>query len=108
VGLDYEDKVIDPAVQEIVKSVTAKYTAAELITLREEVSIGIKNGLDLRIQKYFIIIDDFSIKDFEFSQIWFVINNSKRAKNLKFYFFQVCIEAFSSISLELMRPNSLA
>ena len=68
VGIDYEDKVIDPAVQEIVKSITAKYTAAELITLREEVSIGIKNGLDARLQKYFIIIDDFSIKDFEFSQ----------------------------------------
>ena len=67
-GIDYEDKVIDPAVQKIVKSITAKYTAAELITLREEVSIGIKNGLDARLQKYFIIIDDFSIKDFEFSQ----------------------------------------
>lgn len=68
VGLDYEDKVIDPAVQEIVKSITAKYTAAELITLREEVSMGIKSGLDIRLQKYFLVIDDFSIKDFEFSQ----------------------------------------
>lgn len=68
VGLDYEDKVIDPAVQEIVKSITAKYTAAELITLREDVSMGIKSGLDTRLQKYYLVIDDFSIKDFEFSQ----------------------------------------
>ena len=68
VGMDFEDKVIDPAVQEIVKSITAKYTAAELITLREEVSTGIKTGLDSRLQKYYMIIDDFSIKDFEFSQ----------------------------------------
>lgn len=68
VGLDYEDKIIDPAVAEVVKSVTAKYTAAELITLREEVSASIKSGLETRVKKYHILIDDFSIKDFEFSQ----------------------------------------
>src|SRR2546428_1055270 len=32
IGLEYEKRIIDPAVQEIVKAVTAKFTAEELIT----------------------------------------------------------------------------
>lgn len=68
VGLNYEGNIIDPAVQEGVKAITAKYTAEELITQREKVSDSIKSSLELRLQKYFIRISDFSIKDFEFSQ----------------------------------------
>jgi regulator of protease activity HflC (stomatin/prohibitin superfamily) len=67
VGKEYETTIIDPAVQEVVKGVTANYTAAELITLREQVSIRIKTSLETRLNKYNILIDDFSIKDFQFS-----------------------------------------
>ncbi|MBK8398621.1 MAG: prohibitin family protein [Leptospiraceae bacterium] len=67
IGLNYESVIIDPAIQEVLKGVTAKYTAAELITLREQVSHNIKAALETRLEKYNIIIDDFSIKDFQFS-----------------------------------------
>lgn len=67
VGLNYEHIIIDPAVQEVLKGVTAKYTAAELITLREQVSMNMKSGIEARISKYNLVIDDFSIKDFQFS-----------------------------------------
>jgi regulator of protease activity HflC (stomatin/prohibitin superfamily) len=67
VGLKYESIIIDPAIQEVLKSVTAKYTAAELITLREQVSINMKTGIEARVSKYNLIVDDFSIKDFQFS-----------------------------------------
>jgi regulator of protease activity HflC (stomatin/prohibitin superfamily) len=67
VGLNFESIIIDPAIQEVLKGVTAKYTAAELITLREQVSLNIKAGLETRLSKYNIIVDDFSIKDFQFS-----------------------------------------
>ncbi|MCX7997608.1 MAG: prohibitin family protein [Leptospiraceae bacterium] len=67
VGMYYETTIIDPAVQEVVKAVTARYTATELITLREQVSTLIKEALEARLSKYFILIDDFSIKDFQFS-----------------------------------------
>ncbi len=67
IGLNYASVIIDPAIQEVVKGVTAKYTAAELITLREQVSTSIKAALEARLTKYFIEIDDFSIKDFQFS-----------------------------------------
>ncbi|MDX1958461.1 MAG: prohibitin family protein [Leptospiraceae bacterium] len=68
IGLNYESTIIDPAVQEVMKGVTARYTAAELITFREQVSSAIKTALEARLAKYFILIDDFSIKDFQFSQ----------------------------------------
>ncbi len=67
VGLNYESTIIDPAVQEVMKGVTAKYSATELITMREQVSISVKENLENRLSKYFILIDDFSIKDFQFS-----------------------------------------
>lgn len=67
VGLKYESIIIDPAIQEVLKSVTAKYTAAELITLREQVSTHMKTGIEARVSKYNLIVDDFSIKDFQFS-----------------------------------------
>lgn len=67
IGLNYENVIIDPAIQEVLKGVTAKYTAAELITLREQVSHNIKSALESRLEKYHIVIDDFSIKDFQFS-----------------------------------------
>lgn len=67
IGLTYKDKVIDPAVQEVVKAVTAKYTAVELITQREKVRNDIKQLLKERLIQYHIVVDDFSIINFKFS-----------------------------------------
>lgn len=68
VGEAYERNIIDPAVQEVVKQVTAQYEANHLITMRAEVSHLIKETLSKRLDKYFILVDDFSIKDFQFSK----------------------------------------
>ena len=42
VGKNYNSRIIAPSIQEAVKSVTAKFTAEELITRREEVKEQIK------------------------------------------------------------------
>jgi regulator of protease activity HflC (stomatin/prohibitin superfamily) len=55
-------------VQEVVKAVTASYTAVELITQREKVRAEIKNHLKERLVGYNIVVDDFSIINFKFSQ----------------------------------------
>lgn len=68
VGLDYKVRLIDPALQESVKAVTAKYTAEELITKREVVRDEIKNTLAGKMLAYGIIIDQFNIVDFDFSK----------------------------------------
>jgi regulator of protease activity HflC (stomatin/prohibitin superfamily) len=70
IGIEYKDRIIDPAVQEVVKAITARYTAVELITQREKVRSEIKDLLKQRLLVYNIIVDDFSIVNFNFSQIF--------------------------------------
>ncbi|OPX97811.1 MAG: Modulator of FtsH protease HflC [Syntrophorhabdus sp. PtaU1.Bin002] len=67
-GREYKERIIDPAVQEVVKAVTARYTAVELITQREKVRVEIKELLKQRLIGYTILVDDFSIINFRFSQ----------------------------------------
>jgi len=70
IGTAYKERIIDPAVQEVVKAVTARYTAVELITQREKVRHEIKELLKERLLVYNIIVDDFSILNFNFSQLF--------------------------------------
>ncbi len=65
---EYKDRIIDPAVQEVVKAITARYTAVELITQRERIRSEIKELLKNRLSIYNILVDDFSIVNFKFSQ----------------------------------------
>ncbi|MBR5447085.1 MAG: prohibitin family protein, partial [Clostridia bacterium] len=52
IGPDYETIILLPAVQESMKSVSAKYTAEELITLRAQVGEEIKNTLVEKVEEY--------------------------------------------------------
>lgn len=68
VGIDYQGRVIQPLEQEVVKAVTARYTAEELITKREEVRQEIKVALHDRLLPRGIIVEEVSIIDFDFSE----------------------------------------
>ncbi len=68
VGLAYRDKIIDPGVQEIVKAVTASYNAGELITQRNKVRDEILEALKTRMLPYNVVVTDFAIVNFSFSQ----------------------------------------
>jgi len=70
VGLEYESRVIQPAVEEVVKQVTANYNAAELITKRPQVKSDIEQEITTRLNVYNIITDVISITDFQFSQLF--------------------------------------
>ncbi len=67
IGRDYQTIMLLPAVQESMKSVTAKYTAEELITERAQVSQEVKSTLEGKVNSYGIIIEKFNIVDFDFS-----------------------------------------
>ncbi|MBI4452276.1 prohibitin family protein [Candidatus Woesearchaeota archaeon] len=67
IGANYEERIIDPSIQEIVKSITAKHIAEELITKREIIKEEIKNSLKDRLAKSYVILDDLSITNFDFS-----------------------------------------
>jgi len=66
-GLDLQDKVVMPFVNESFKAVTAHYTSEELITKRDEVSAGIKQELSDKLGKYNIVVSDISLVNFGFS-----------------------------------------
>lgn len=68
IGSDYETIVLLPAVQESMKSVSAKYTAEELITKRAQVGEEIKKTLEEKVNEYGIMIEKFNIVNFDFSQ----------------------------------------
>lgn len=68
VGPEYKDRIIDPAVQEVVKAVTAQYTAEELISRRSEVSARMREMLTQRLRPYHLAVDDFSVTNFSFSE----------------------------------------
>jgi regulator of protease activity HflC (stomatin/prohibitin superfamily) len=61
------ERIINPAVEEVLKAVIAKYTAEEIITRREEVKLGIDNSLTSRLANYHIAVDDISLVDVHFS-----------------------------------------
>ncbi|WP_092895541.1 prohibitin family protein [Algoriphagus aquimarinus] len=68
IGLQFKERIIDPAIQEVMKAVSARYTAEELITKRPAVSSEMKDALKARLLESNIAVDAFSIMDFSFSQ----------------------------------------
>jgi regulator of protease activity HflC (stomatin/prohibitin superfamily) len=62
------DRIIDPAVEEVLKAVMAKYTAEEIITKRGEVKAAVDDSLTLRLVTYHIAVDDISLVHVHFSQ----------------------------------------
>lgn len=62
------DRIIHPAVEEVLKAVMAKYTAEEIITKRGEVKAGVDDSLTLRLVSYHIAVDDISLVHVHFSE----------------------------------------
>ncbi|MCE2498415.1 MAG: prohibitin family protein [Nitrosopumilaceae archaeon] len=69
-GLDYEDRVIQPAIEETVKQVTANYNAEELITKRPLVKQDIESSIRERLSQFHVVTEVISITDFEFSPLF--------------------------------------
>ncbi len=69
-GLDYENRVIQPAIEETVKQVTANYNAEELITKRPLVKADIESSIRDRLNNFEIVTEVISITDFEFSPLF--------------------------------------
>lgn len=67
VGNEYESRVLLPSCIEAVKAATAKFTAEELITKRDQVRDEIQKKLGERIAAYGIRMDGINITNFEFS-----------------------------------------
>jgi regulator of protease activity HflC (stomatin/prohibitin superfamily) len=67
IGMNYDEVLVDPAVQNTFKAITARFTAEELITKRAEVSVLAQKALGEQMLNYHIIVENFNIINFDFS-----------------------------------------
>ncbi len=68
VGLGYEDVLVVPAINEVLKAVTANYTAQQLVSTRGEVSVLLDENLNTKLNEYGIMVDDLNIINWDFTE----------------------------------------
>lgn len=68
IGVNYENVVVIPAIQEAVKSVMAQYTAEELITMRQTVGAEMQEEISSKLAPYGFSTQSVNIVDFQFSE----------------------------------------
>jgi regulator of protease activity HflC (stomatin/prohibitin superfamily) len=66
IGSNYKERIIDQQIQQAFKDVTAQYAGLELIQKREEVAVKAKGVLKDKLAPYYIIVDEFTIPNYEF------------------------------------------
>ncbi len=67
IGADYENVLVVPAVNEVLKAITATYTAEESVTNRSLISDGLVEGLNEKLNNIGLYVTDVNIIDFDFS-----------------------------------------
>ena len=68
IGASYEDILVVPAVNEVLKAITAQYTAEESVTNRALISDGLVVGLNDKLNNIGLYITDVNIINFDFSE----------------------------------------
>lgn len=85
IGMSYEERIIAPAVQEVVKATTAEFEAGMLITERPLVKQKIEEQLRTRLVARGVIVEAISLTDFTFPVVFNdAITAKQTAIQLKF------------------------
>ncbi len=83
IGADYETVLVVPAVNEVLKAITATYTAEESVTNRVLISEGLVNGLNEKLNAIGLYITDVNIIDFDFSDAFITAIEEKQVAQQK-------------------------
>ncbi|MBQ9674156.1 MAG: prohibitin family protein [Ruminococcus sp.] len=83
IGADYEDVLVVPAVNEVLKAITATYTAEESVTNRALISEGLIQGLNNKLNDIGLYITDVNIIDFDFSEAFITAIEEKQVAQQK-------------------------
>ncbi len=67
VGTSFQEVLITPAVNEVLKAITANYTAEESVTNRAIISEGLVEGLNAKLNADGLYVTDVNILNFDFS-----------------------------------------
>ncbi|MBR2615676.1 MAG: prohibitin family protein [Clostridia bacterium] len=68
IGTGYENVLVVPAVNEVLKAITAQYTAEESVTDRTIISSGLIEGLNEKLNEDGLYVTDVNILNFDFSE----------------------------------------
>lgn len=77
IGMDFESRIIIPAIQDSLKSVMAQFSAAELINDRPAVKLELERMLRERLTPFYISVDMVSFENFKLSDIFIAAAESK-------------------------------
>lgn len=83
IGADYETVLVTPAVNEVLKAITAKYTAEESVTNRNLISDGLVIGLNEKLNDIGLYVTDVNIIDFDFSDAFIAAIEEKQVAQQK-------------------------
>ena len=78
IGADYENVLVVPAVNEVLKAITATYTAEESVTNRQLISDGLVTGLNEKLNDIGLYVTDVNIIDFDFSDAFITAIEEKQ------------------------------
>ncbi len=83
IGANYEAVLVTPAVNEVLKAITAKYTAEESVTNRVLISDGLVKGLNDKLNDIGLYVTDVNIINFEFSEAFITAIEEKQVAQQK-------------------------
>ena len=78
IGANYESVLVTPAVNEVLKAITATYTAEETVTNRALISDGLVEGLNDKLNSIGLYVTDVNIIDFDFSEAFITAIEEKQ------------------------------
>ena len=78
IGANYEEVLVAPAVNEVLKAITAQYTAEESVTNRSLISDGLITGLNEKLNTIGLYITDVNIINFDFSEAFITAIEEKQ------------------------------
>ena len=70
IGINYYETVVIPCITESVKTVTARYTAEELVGMRSELASAIEVDLSAKLIKYNIELVSTSVENMDFTDVF--------------------------------------
>ena len=83
IGANYEAVLVTPAVNEVLKAITAKYTAEESVTNRALISDGLVDGLNEKLNAIGLYVTDVNIINFDFSEAFITAIEEKQVAQQK-------------------------
>ncbi|MHC5613366.1 MAG: prohibitin family protein [Nostoc sp.] len=101
---DIVEKIINPAVEEVLKAVISRYTTEEIVTKRGEVKSGVDDTLTAILHDYHIAVDDISLVHVNFSDKFTEAVEAKQiaeqdAKRADFVVLKAAKEAEAKVNL---------